>query len=116
MANLEKSPLPVSGQPAGHQPIVRVLNGCGVSGVCKEVAQHLKRQKILITDKEVTNAPAFGYPVTIVKTNSKNLPWARRIATILGLDEKRIQVIPAKTPYLTITVVVGKDYQALTTK
>jgi|GEM_PF-815989 len=111
------APKPVLGPksvswPAGPQPTVRILNGCGVNGVCKGVAQSLRQRNLVVAETNVTNAPNFNFRVSIVKTNAKNLPWARRIATILGL-EKRIQIVPEKHAYPTVTVVVGKDYQTL---
>jgi len=96
--------------PGGPQPVVRILNGCGVSGVCKRAAEPLTRRGVRILAKDITNAPNFNFTVTCIKTNPKHAPWARSLASILGLREDRIQVIPAKTAYPTVTVVVGQDY------
>jgi len=106
-----KKPLPPL--PAGKQPVVRVLNGCGVSGVAGRITKRLMSKNIHIRSEDTTNAPSFDFAYTIIKSKSKNLPWARRIATILNLSEDRIQVIPKNINYPTVTIVIGDDYQEL---
>lgn len=97
--------------PAGPQPVVRVLNGCGVQGVASRVTQRLLAKNISTRESDVTNAPSFNFGRTVIKTKQEHLPWARRIATILGLGEDHIQIIPKNIAYPTITLVIGKDYQ-----
>lgn len=99
--------------PTGPQPVVRVLNGCGVSGVAGKVAQKIQVEKILIKEADITNAPTFDYPYTIIKSKAGNMMWARKIANILELEEDRIQQIPKKITYPTVTVVIGIDYREL---
>lgn len=99
--------------PAGRQPIIRVLNGCGVGGVASKIAAKVRSINVTIKEADITNAPSFDYTYTIIKSNPKNLPWARRIATILGLDEDRIQQIPKSVSYPSVTVVIGKDYNTI---
>jgi hypothetical protein len=96
--------------PPGPQPVVRILNGCGVDGVCKTAAERLTLRRVRVQPKDITNAPAFNFAVTVIKTNQKNLPWARGIAKMLGLEEGRIQIVPGRYKYPTVTVVVGQDY------
>lgn len=97
--------------PSGPQPVVRVLNGCGVQGVAGRVTQRLLSKNIHTRESDVTNAPSFDYARTIIKTRQEHLPWARRIATILGLGDDQIQIIPKNIAYPTVTLVIGKDYQ-----
>ncbi len=99
--------------PAGPQPVVRVLNGCGVSGVAGQLAKRLQDEKIVIRKADITNAPAFDYPLTIVKSKPQNMEWARKVAQVLGLTEDRIQVIPKSITYPSVTVVIGDDYREL---
>ncbi len=99
--------------PSGKQPIVRILNGCGVPGVAGRGTKRLMNKRIRIQDEDTTNAPSFDYAYTIIKCKQGNLPWARRIAAVLELDEERIQVIPKKVSYPTVTVVIGGDYREL---
>ncbi len=106
------APAAVVRLPAGAQPVVRVLNGCGVSGVAGRVTERLRGQRIRIEEDNVTNAPSFDFSATIIKSSAKNLPWARAVAKILNLDGTRIQVVPAKFSYPTVTVVVGADYSS----
>ncbi|MCK5218601.1 LCP family protein [bacterium] len=109
---IKAAPTPFS-LPAGQQPIIRILNGCGASGVAGCLAEKLKKQKLLISADNITNAPSFDYAYTIIKTNSKNLPWARSMAAILNLDEGRIHKISDKISYPTLTLVIGEDYGEL---
>lgn len=97
--------------PAGSQPAVRVLNGCGVDGICKRVADRLTGQRIRVRPGDITNAPNFEYASTLIKTNAKNLPWAHGIAKMLGLEDTHVQLVPARVKYPTVTVVVGQDYR-----
>ncbi len=101
------APVPL---PGGQQPVIRILNGCGVSGVAGRLAEKLKKQKLRIPEANITNAPSFDYAYTIIKTNAKNLAWARSMAAILGLDEGRIHKISGKISYPTLTLVIGEDY------
>lgn len=98
-------------RPAGPQPIVRVLNGCGVNGICKPVAQNLRAQGLLLHDRDITNAPNFDFAITVIKTRARNLPWAERVAKMLGLPPGRIQLVPETVAYPTVTVIVGKDHR-----
>ena len=99
--------------PAGQQPVIRILNGCGVPGVAGGLAEKLQKQKLRISADNITNAPSFDYANTIIKTNAKNLAWARSMAAILDLDEGRIQTISGKVSYPTLTLVVGGDHGEL---
>ncbi len=99
--------------PEGPQPVIRVLNGCGVGGVANRIAKRLQDEKIIVRDADITNAPTFDYPLTIVKSNPQNMNWARKVAMDLGLTEDRIQPIPKSITYPTVTVVIGDDYKEL---
>ncbi|MCD4812092.1 LCP family protein [bacterium] len=99
--------------PRGKQPLIRVLNGCGVPGVAGRITQRLMESNIQVKEENTTNAPSFDFPYTIIKSKPNHLPWAERIATILGLDEGRVQVIPKNVNYPTVTIVIGGDYQEL---
>lgn len=96
--------------PAGQQPRVRILNGCGVQGVCRLAADKLGQRSIRILPQDVTNGPSFKVNRSIVKTSRQNLEWARTVAGILGLD-RNIQIVPDKESSSAVTVIVGKDYQ-----
>jgi LCP family protein required for cell wall assembly len=96
--------------PAGPQPEIRVLNGCGTPGLGKRAAAVLLRQQLRLQAKDITNAPNFAFAESVIKTNPKNLPWARQIAKILNLEENHLQVIQEKVAYPTVTIVIGKDY------
>jgi len=104
-ASFVKIVLPKSGQ-----PIIRVLNGCGAQGVCKLAADKLARHHVRLNPKNLTNAPSFNFANSMVKTSSKNLPWAHAVAKMLGIGENQIQIVPDNVSYPAVTVVVGKDY------
>ncbi len=94
--------------PKGAQPVIRILNGCGAPGVCKTLADKMVRQGVQISMKNVTNAANFNFATTLVRTNAKNLPWARGIAKMLGLKDMQVQ-LDKNNP--TVTVIVGKDHE-----
>jgi LCP family protein required for cell wall assembly len=104
-AKFVKVPLPKSGQ-----PIIRILNGCGVPGVCKLVGDKLARHNVRLNPKNLTNAPNFGFGTSLVKTSAKNLSWAHAVAKMLGIGQNQIQIVPDNVSYPAVTVVVGKDY------
>jgi LCP family protein required for cell wall assembly len=106
------SPLVKVALPKSGQPIIRVLNGCGVQGVCKLAADKLARHHVRLNPKNLTNAPNFNFSASVVKTSSKNLPWAHAVAKMLGIGENQIQIVPDNVSYPAVTVVVGKDYPA----
>jgi hypothetical protein len=90
--------------------VLRILNGCGVSGVCHRMADQCQQQGWQIRSEDITNAPQFNFAKTIIKTNSAHRIWAVHLAEILGLPEDAIQEIPNTVVYPTVTLVVGKDY------
>ncbi|MCK5242777.1 LCP family protein [bacterium] len=99
--------------PKGKQPVVRVLNGCGVPGVAGRITKRLMSNNIQILEDNITNAPNFDFAYTIIKCKSNYLPWAKHVAAILELSEDRIQVVPKKINYPTVTIVIGGDYAEL---
>ena len=72
----------------------------------------LARHRVRLNPKNLTKAPHFGFRTSLVKTSSKNLPWAHAVAKMLGIGENQIQIVPDNVSYPEVTVVVGKDYPA----
>jgi LCP family protein required for cell wall assembly len=94
--------------PKGPQPVIRILNGCGAGGVSKTLADKMARQHLRISMKNVGNAVHYNFANTLVRTNAKNLPWARGIAKLLGLKDMYVQ-LDKDNP--AITVIIGKDHE-----
>ena len=102
-----------SSRPLGAQPKIRVLNGCGVSGVASKIADKIRAGRLSISEEEITNAPSFNYEETIIKCREPNLKWAKYIAQQLDIDQDQIKLVPRNMSYPSVTVVVGKDYESI---
>jgi hypothetical protein len=103
------------GTPGGpeEEPIVlkevrvQVLNGCGVRGAGREVANSLRLKGYDVID--VGNADTFDYLETLVIERQKAGGRAVEVARALGVDTVLIQRVDG-SPY-DATVIIGKDFK-----
>lgn len=97
-----------------EQPIVlkkvrvQVLNGCGVRGAGREMADELRLKGYDVID--VGNATTFDYRETIVIERQSANGRAREVARVLGVDNVVIQRVDG-SPY-DATVIIGKDFKS----
>ncbi len=91
---------------------VEVLNGCGISGLAKEVADHLRDAGYDVVD--FTNADNWDYTHTlVVDRTSEQSENAIKVAEALGLGEEDAVPELSSGRGLDVTVIIGKDYQRL---
>jgi hypothetical protein len=91
---------------------VEVLNACGVQGLANEITQYLRNNNFDVVN--IGNYKNFDVEHTLVldRVSLKSL-YGKKVAKVLGVDEK--QVIPQldNSLLLNVTVIVGKDYKNL---
>lgn len=88
---------------------IEVLNGSGVAGLAKRVADKLEGEGFEVARTE--NAPTSDYDRSRIITNKGKSDPAMKIASILGCGE----VTPGQREKdVDVTVIVGKDYKAQT--
>ncbi|MFQ5864319.1 MAG: LytR C-terminal domain-containing protein [bacterium] len=91
---------------------VEVLNACGVQGLANEITQYLRKNKFDVVN--IDNYKNFDVEHTLVLDRvSLNGIYAKKVAKVLGVNEK--QVVPQLNDslLLNVTVIVGKDYKNL---
>ncbi len=91
---------------------VEVLNACGVQGLANEITQYLRKNKFDVVN--IGNYKNFDLDHTLVLDRvSLNGIYAKKVARVLGVNEK--QVVPQldDSLQLNVTVIVGKDYKHL---
>ncbi len=87
---------------------VQVLNGCGVRGAGRDVANALRLEGYDVVD--VGNADTFDFPETMVIDRAGEGGRAREIARALGVKNVVIQRMDGSQ--YDATVIVGKDYRS----
>ena len=91
---------------------VEVLNGCGVPGLAKEVADFLRTKGYDVID--ITNAENYDFTRTIIlDRTSEKAEHALNVASTLGLEEKDAFSELSSGRGLDVTVIIGKDFRRL---
>jgi hypothetical protein len=86
---------------------VQVLNGCGLRGAGREVADALRLKGYDVID--VGNARTFDYRETLVIERQGAGGRAHEVAVALGVENVVIQRVDG-SPY-DATVIIGKDFK-----
>ncbi len=90
---------------------VEVLNGNGVSGVAGDYTEYLRDKGFDV--QRTNNADNFSYEQTLVIDRSDNHKKAIAVAQALHIDTSRVQTDIDQSLQLDVTVILGKDYNAL---
>ena len=102
-----------------HEPIiqvedlrVQVLNGVGQSGLASRFQAQVEAAGAQVP--KIGNLPTGTAPETIIYLHRNAFDMAEIIADELGLDRRRIVPgPPAQDAAVDMTLVIGRDYQAL---
>ncbi len=91
--------------------VVRILNGCGVSGVAYKLREYLLTQGFDVS--ETTNADHFDYEKTIVYIHRNDYKMSRIISEKLNIANNPVLDDRLPDYPCDVTVLIGKDYQQL---
>lgn len=92
--------------------VLEILNGVGLPGLAEEFCDFLRSEGFDVL--RFTNAQRYDYPRTIVINRGKDLKRAQLVAQSLGLAPSDVENIPDPEVQLDVTVVLGHDYETLT--
>lgn len=100
---------------------LEVLNGCGVPGAARKVADFLITQKFedfTFDVIEVGNYSDSEIPQTLVWDRAGDLALAQKMAQSLGIKSENVSYHVLKEKHLKIlgiqtTLILGKDYQKI---
>jgi len=95
---------------------VEVLNGCKEPGIARKFARILRSKGFDVVNGDGANAENFGFLETIVVDRSGDMEKAWKVARILGTKNCIQQVIADRYRVEEVTVVIGKDFRALSVK
>jgi hypothetical protein len=85
-----------------------VLNGCGIDGAAKRVADFLRANAFDV--KDIGSAPNWNYPATMIISRTKDMAAANELEKILKTG--KVMVMRSKDGDLyDVTVIVGPDYE-----
>ena len=98
--------------PVKQKMQVEVLNGCGTAGIAKSVTDFLRKSEIDVV--YLGNYKNFKVAKSQVIDRTGNLENARKIARILGVNEKQVKSEIDKSKQLKASILLGKDYKSLT--
>ena len=101
---------------------VEVLNGCGETGIAKELSDMLKA-----LDYDVVNSGNYlengksNFNVENSKIidqikSAENIARAKKLAETIGIDVNLIESYENPSPMADLTLVIGKDFQQLKIK
>lgn len=96
---------------------VEVLNGCGVDGVAKKLAEYLREKNIDVVDYRNFESKEISETLVIDRKDYK-MSNARVIGRIIGVEENRMfpQLRPMeelpqrRRGQLDVTIIIGKNY------
>ncbi|MFQ5650387.1 MAG: LytR C-terminal domain-containing protein [bacterium] len=91
---------------------VEVLNACGVQGLANDVTQYLRNHNFDVVN--VGNYSSFNLDRTLIFDRvSLSSRYARKVASVLDVDENQVVPDLEDSLHLMVTVIVGKDYKTL---
>jgi len=91
--------------------VVRILNGCGVSGVAYKLREYLLTQGFDVS--ETTNADHFNYEKTIVYLHTKDYKMSTVLSRALHISNNPVLDDRAPDYPCHVTILIGKDYHQL---
>ena len=91
--------------------VLEILNGVGLPGLAEEFSDYLRSEGFDVL--RFTNAQRYDYPRTIVINRGKDIQRAQLVAQSLGLAPSDVENIPDPEVQLDVTVVLGHDYETL---
>jgi len=86
---------------------VRVLNGCGIPGASRKMAQHLRDLHFDVVAMD--NAEHFNYANTVVIDHTNRAEVGRAVAEALGCS--RLSRQSDNLALTDVTVILGKDWE-----
>jgi len=86
---------------------VEVLNGSGIAGLAKEVADRLEQSGYRVTS--TGNAPRFDYASSQIIVHNRGADGGVQIAKLIGCTDIRNEPAGAGTAGADVTVIVGRD-------
>jgi polyisoprenyl-teichoic acid--peptidoglycan teichoic acid transferase len=89
-----------------HIGSIEVLNGCGISGAAKRVADYLRKSNFDV--KNVDNAENWNYPFTLIVSRKTDTTIANQIAR--ALDTDKIVIIRNNDNLYDVTIYIGPDF------
>ncbi|MCK4814035.1 MAG: LytR C-terminal domain-containing protein [Candidatus Marinimicrobia bacterium] len=92
--------------------VVRVLNGCGVSGVGYKLREYLLTEGFDVY--ETANADHFNYEKTIVYLHANNYEMSTIVSQKLNIANNPVLDDRAPDYPCNVTIVIGKNYKQLT--
>lgn len=99
-------------EPTEDRIVLEVLNGIGISGLANQFTDFLRDQGFDVV--RFTNAQRFDYPRTLVINRGDDFEQAQLVARSLGLEAAAVENMPEPSLQLDVTVVLGQDYNTLT--
>jgi hypothetical protein len=87
---------------------IQVLNGCGIDGAAKRMADFLRAKAFDV--KDIGSAPNWNYPATMIISRTKDMGAANELEKILKTG--KVMLMRSKDGDLyDVTVIVGPDYE-----
>lgn len=91
---------------------VEVLNGCGISGTAELLTAYLRANGYDVVN--MGNYRSFEIENSIVIDRTGKLQNAKRLASLLGLNDSNVIQQINDEYLLDVTLILGKDYSQLT--
>lgn len=88
-----------------------VQNGTNENGVASKITEYLRKNGIDVVEMGNYKSKDIERTLVIDRVGDKNK--AKKVAAVLGLNEKNIIQQLNNSLYLDVTVVIGKDYKEL---
>jgi hypothetical protein len=88
-----------------------LLNGCGVNGAAATFTAYLRARGYDVV--EMKNYKTFDVSESLVIARTGNLETAQKVAYALGVKEKNIIQQLNPNFFVDVSVVIGKDFDAL---
>lgn len=120
----EKPSIPVdksSNQQQYYSPIekkiqLEILNGCGESGVAKQLSNLLKKEKYdIVNSGNYMEKGKINWEVeeTRIIDQVGNQENARNLADVMGVLYTNVETYDNVSPIADLTIIIGKDYKTL---
>jgi len=91
---------------------VRVLNGCGISGLANSFAEFLKRNDYDVV--ETGNAETYDYPTTLlIDHNTREQKEIEKLCRTLDISTNLIIRLTTADAAADATIIIGSDYESL---
>ncbi len=98
-------------KPVPVKPQIEILNGCGAAGIARVATEYCRKNDLDVVS--MGNYKHYNVKKSKVISWNNDRKMALKIAEIMGIDARQVEIRNNKSKQLAASVVLGADYKSL---